>query len=58
MDASLMARLQALQEGNRRLKKMVAEQRLKAEMVQEVLQKSGKAISARWPGKRYSNAYF
>ena len=34
---SLMARLQALEEENRRLKKMVAEERLKAEMVQEAL---------------------
>ena len=39
MDASLMAHLQALEEENRRLKKMVAEERLKAEMVQEALQK-------------------
>ena len=45
MDASMMACLQALEEENRRLKKMVAEERLKAEMVQETLQKSGKAIS-------------
>ena len=39
MDASMMARLQALEEENRRLKKRVAEERLKAEMVQEALQK-------------------
>ena len=39
MDASMMARLKALEEENRRLKKMVAEERLKAEMVQEALQK-------------------
>ena len=39
MYASMMARLQALEEENRRLKKMVAEERLKAEMVQEALQK-------------------
>ena len=56
MDASMMARLKALEEENRRLKKMVAEERLKAEMVQEALQKSGNAISARWPRKRYNNA--
>ena len=39
MDASMMARLKALEEENRRLKKMVAEERLKAEIVQEALQK-------------------
>ena len=39
MDASLMARLKALEDENRRLKKMYAEERLKAEIVQEALQK-------------------
>lgn len=39
MDASLMARLKELEEENRRLKKMYAEERLKAEVVQEALQK-------------------
>ena len=39
MDASLMARLKELEEENRRLKKMYAEERLKAEMVQEALTK-------------------
>ncbi len=39
MDASLMARLKELEEENRRLKKMYAEERLKAENVQEALQK-------------------
>ena len=39
MDASLMARLRELEEENRRLKKMYAEERLKAEMVQEALRK-------------------
>ena len=34
MDASLMARMKALEEENRRLKKMYAEERLKAEIVQ------------------------
>lgn len=37
--ASLMARLKALEDENRRLKKMYAEERLKAEIVQEALQK-------------------
>jgi putative transposase len=39
MDASLMSRVKALEEENRRLKKMYAEERLKAEIVQEALQK-------------------
>lgn len=39
MDASLMARLKALEDENRRLKKMYAEERLKAEIVQEALTK-------------------
>ncbi len=39
MDASLMSRLKALEDENRRLKKMYAEERLKAEIVQEALQK-------------------
>jgi len=34
MDASMMARLKELEEENRRLKKMYAEERFKAEMVQ------------------------
>ena len=39
MDASLMARMKELEEENRRLKKMYAEERLKAEVVQEALAK-------------------
>jgi len=39
MDASMMARLKELEEENRRLKKMYAEERLKAEIVQEALTK-------------------
>jgi putative transposase len=39
MDASLMARLKELEDENRRLKKMYAEERLKAEIVQEALAK-------------------
>lgn len=39
MDASMMARLKELEDENRRLKKMYAEERLKAEIVQEALQK-------------------
>ncbi len=39
MDASLMSRLKELEDENRRLKKMYAEERLKAEIVQEALAK-------------------
>lgn len=39
MDASLMARMKELEDENRRLKKMYAEERLKAEIVQEALAK-------------------
>ena len=39
MDASMMSRLKELEEENRRLKKTYAEERLKAEIVQEALQK-------------------
>ena len=39
MDASLMRRLKELEDENRRLKKMYADERLKAEMVQEALAK-------------------
>lgn len=39
MDASLMARMKELEDENRRLKKMYAEERIKAEIVQEALAK-------------------
>lgn len=39
MDASLMARMKELEEENRRLKKMYAEERLKAEVIAEALEK-------------------
>jgi putative transposase len=39
MDASMMARMKELKDENRRLKKMYAEERLKAEIVQEALAK-------------------
>lgn len=39
MDASLMGRLKELEAENRQLKKMYAEERLKAEIVQEALSK-------------------
>ena len=39
MDASLMARLKELEDENRRLKKMYAEEKLKAEIIQDAMAK-------------------
>jgi putative transposase len=39
MDVSMMKRVKELEEENRRLKKMYAEERLKAEIIQEALEK-------------------
>ena len=39
MHASLMARLRELEDENRRLKKMYAEERLKAEIAREAIEK-------------------
>lgn len=39
MDASLMARMKELEDENRRLKKMYAEERLKAEIIQDAMAK-------------------
>ena len=39
MDASLIARLKELEDENRRLKKMYAEVRLKAEFIKEAMEK-------------------
>ena len=39
MDASMMSRLKELESENRRLKKMYAEERLKADILQDALKK-------------------
>lgn len=39
MDASMMTRLKELEDENRRLKKMYAEERLKEEIIQEAMAK-------------------
>lgn len=57
MDASLMARLRELEDENRRLKKMYAEERLKAEIIQEAMAKSGEAISAARDGAACSSLW-
>lgn len=44
--------LKELEEENRRLKKMYAEERLKAEIIQEAMAKSGEAIVSKAVGAR------
>ena len=39
MDASMMTRMKELEDENRRLKKMYAEEKLKAEIISEAMQK-------------------
>ena len=39
MDASMMKRMKELEEENRRLKKMYAEEKLKAEIIKEAMEK-------------------
>ncbi len=46
MDASMVKRMKELEEENRRLNKMYAEEKLKGEIAREAIEKSGKAISA------------
>jgi putative transposase len=46
MDASMISRLKELEEENRQLKKMYAEERLKSELRKEALEKSGSARTA------------
>lgn len=46
MDASLMKRMKKLEDKNRRLKKMYAEERLKAEIAKEIIEKSYKTRTA------------
>ncbi len=45
MDASMMMRMEELEDENRRLKKMYAEEKLKVEIMSEAIQKNGEAIS-------------
>ena len=45
MDASMMARLKELESENARLKKMYAEERLKAEILKEAIEKSGETVA-------------
>ena len=51
MDASMISQMKALEDENRRLKKMYAEERLKADILQEAITKkwSGHLSDVRWP---------
>ena len=55
MDVSMMSRMKELEEENRRLKKMYLEEKLKAEIVSEALEKSGEAISQTGDGQEGGN---
>ena len=52
IDASMMARLKELESENARLKKMYAEERLKAEILKEAIEKSGEAVGPAGAGAR------
>jgi putative transposase len=54
MDTSMMKRLKELEDENRRLKKMYAEERLKSDLRQEALEGkwSGHLIAVRWPERQ------
>jgi putative transposase len=45
IDASMMMRMKELEDENRRLKKIYAEEKLKAGIISEARQKKGEAIS-------------
>jgi putative transposase len=51
MDASMMSRMKDLEAENKRLKKIYAEEQLKAEIIKEAMEKSGEAISSTRDGK-------
>ena len=50
MDVSMMSRMKELEDENRRLKKMYLEEKLKAEIVSEALEKKSEAISQKGDG--------
>ena len=50
MDASAMKRLKELEEENARLKRMYADEKLKADVLAEAIEKSGEAISTQGDG--------
>ena len=54
LDVPMMSRMKELEEENRRLKKMYLEEKLKAEIVSEALEKSGEAIPTQGDGHQSS----
>jgi putative transposase len=56
MDASMIARMKAMDDENRRLKKMFAELSLQNELLKELLEKSNPAISTPGDGRNGSGA--
>ena len=58
MDVSMTSRMRELEEENRRLKKMYLEEKLKAEIVAEALEKKwcGHLTDGRWPKERLASA--
>ena len=50
----MMARMKELEAENARLKKMYIEEKLKAEILNEAIKKSGEAISQTWDGHKSS----
>lgn len=57
VDASMIAQTKAIEEQNRRLKKMFAELSVKNELLMEALgKKPGHLNAARWPRLRWSDA--
>jgi hypothetical protein len=56
MDVSMMSRMKELEAENARLRKMYVEEKIKAEIVSEALEKSGEAISPPRDGPTCSGA--
>ncbi len=58
MDVSMMSRMKELEDENRRLKKMYLEEKLKAKIVAEALEKKwwGHLTDGRWPKERWACA--
>jgi putative transposase len=54
MDVSMMSRMKELEEENRPLKKMFLEEKLKAEIVSDALEKNGEAIPTHRDGRQSS----
>lgn len=55
MDASMISQMKALEDENRRLKKMFAEMSMQAELLKEALGEKwrGHLNAGRWPGKQW-----